>query len=97
MAEKETSDVDNVVFVGSKPVMNYVQAILTVVGEGVDDVVLKARGRAISRAVDAAEVIRNRMLEEFDITDIKTGTEEIEEEEGTSNVSTISITLEKTE
>lgn len=96
MAEKETSKMDNVVFVGNKPVMNYVQAILTLVGEGYDELTLKARGRAISRAVDAAEVTRNKMLEEFDIKEIITGTEQIEDENGTSNVSTISIVLGKT-
>lgn len=85
---------DNVVFVGSKEVMNYVLAITTQFNEGSDEVILKARGRAISTAVDAAEIVRNRFLPEVDILDITTDTEEIETDEGgTSNVSTISITL----
>ncbi len=85
---------DNVVYVGNKEVMNYVLAVTTQFNEGSDEVVLKARGRAISRAVDTAEIVRNRFLPDVDILDITTGTEEVENEEGeTSNVSTITIEL----
>ncbi|KXA93515.1 RNA-binding protein [candidate division MSBL1 archaeon SCGC-AAA259E22] len=85
---------DNVVFVGSKEVMTYVLAVTTQFNKGSDEVVLKARGAAISRAVDAAEIVRNRFLQNVEILDIKTKTEELEDEEGgTSNVSAISITL----
>lgn len=88
---------DNVVYVGSKEVMNYVLAVVTQINEGSDEVVLKARGRAISRAVDTAEIVKNRFLPDLDIKDIVTGTEEVESEDGTSNVSTISVTLGKSE
>ena len=85
---------DNTVFVGNKEVMNYVLAVTTQFNEGSDEVNIKARGRAISTAVDTAEIVKNRFLENVDIQDITTGTEEVENEEGdTSNVSTISITL----
>ncbi|KXA99850.1 RNA-binding protein [candidate division MSBL1 archaeon SCGC-AAA259O05] len=85
---------DNVVFVGSKEVMNYVLAVTTQFSEGSDEVILKARGRAISTAVDTAEITRNRFLQDVDIQDITTKTEELEDEEGgTSNVSAITITL----
>ncbi|KXA88989.1 RNA-binding protein [candidate division MSBL1 archaeon SCGC-AAA259I09] len=85
---------DNVVYVGNKEVMNYVLAVTTQFNEGSEEVILKARGRAISRAVDTAEIVRNRFLQDVEIKDITTGTEEIEGEEGeTSNVSTITITL----
>ncbi|KXB08639.1 RNA-binding protein [candidate division MSBL1 archaeon SCGC-AAA382M17] len=85
---------DNVVFVGSKEVMSYVLAVTTQFNEGSDEVVLKARGRAISTAVDAAEIVRNRFLQNVEILDITTKTVELEDEEGgTSNVSAMSITL----
>ncbi len=85
---------DNVVFVGSKEVMNYVLAVTTQFNEGSDEVILKARGSAISRAVDTAEIVRNRFLTDVDILDITTKTEELEDDEGeTSNVSAMSITL----
>lgn len=88
---------DNVVYVGNKEVMNYVLAVVTQINEGSDEVVLKARGRAISRTIDTAEIVKNRFLPELDILDIETDTEEIEGEDGTSNVSTISVTLGKGE
>lgn len=92
---KEKSD-ENTVFIGSKPSMSYVLAVITLVNEGANEILLKARGRAISRAVDVAEIVRNRFLQNLDILSIETGTEEIEREEGgTSNISTISISLGK--
>ena len=86
----------NVVFIGSKPVMSYVLACITQLNEGNQDLVLKARGRAISRAVDTAEIIRNRFVTDAVIKDIKISTEEIERSEGgTANVSAIEITISK--
>lgn len=52
----------NTVLIGKKPVMNYVIAVLTLVHQGVRDIVIKARGRAISKAVDTAEIIKKRFL-----------------------------------
>jgi DNA-binding protein len=86
---------DNVVFIGNKPVMNYVLAIVTQFNNGSAQVTVKARGKAISRAVDAVEVSRNRFLHEIKIKDIKIGTEKIATDRGDSNVSTIEIVLDK--
>jgi len=83
----------NTVYVGSKPVMTYVMAIITAMNNpDHDGVTIKARGRSISTAVDAAEITRNRYLKDFQST-VKIGTEELETEDGTRNVSTIEITL----
>ncbi len=87
---------DNTVYIGNKQVMNYVTAVMTQFNEGkTDEVDLMARGRAISRAVDVAEITRNRFLPNIEVNSIDIGTEEIEtEEEGDmTNVSTISIKL----
>ena len=54
---------DNTVFVGNKPVMNYVLAVVTQFNNGASEVAIKARGKAISRAVDTAEIALNRFLE----------------------------------
>ena len=62
--------------------------------QGSDEVVIKARGRAISRAVDTAEIVRNRFINDAVVKHIKIGTESIAREEGgTSNVSSIEICL----
>lgn len=87
---------ENVVYIGSKPVMNYCLAVLSSLQGSSDTVTLKARGRAISTAVDVAEVTKNRFLEDLAVENIEIGTEELESSEGQArNVSTISIVLKK--
>ncbi|MDI6654654.1 MAG: DNA-binding protein Alba [Candidatus Hydrothermarchaeota archaeon] len=87
---------DNIVYVGSKPTMNYVLAVTTQFTGASKEVVIKARGRAISRAVDVAEIIRRRFNTDAKIKDIKIGTEDLKTDEGgTIKVSSIEITLEK--
>ena len=94
-AEERRTD-ENVIYVGNKPPMSYVLAVVTQFQSGgSDEVVIKARGRAISRAVDAAEITRNRFIKDAEVKEIKIGTESItnEEEGRTSNVSSIEIIL----
>ncbi len=87
---------ENTVFIGSKETMNYVQAVMMQFSSGSDEVVIKARGRSISKAVDVAEITRQRFMEDTDITDIITETEKLDNDEGgTTNVSSMEITLSK--
>ncbi len=86
---------NNVVYVGNKPVMNYVLAVVKEFNNGASEVIIKARGKAISRAVDAAEVSRNRFLTEAKINGITIGTEKMQSENGSSNVSIIEIVIGK--
>lgn len=85
----------NTVFVGSKPVLNYVLACITLFRGGMEEIVVKARGRAISRAVDVVEVVRNRYMTDVKVKDISIGTEEVpsREENRMANVSSIEIRL----
>jgi DNA-binding protein len=94
---KETKRMDdNVVFVGQKPTMAYVLAVITQFTGGLKEVHLKARGRSISRAVDVAEIVKNRFLADVKVNNIDIGTEEREVEQGNKiNVSTIDIKLFK--
>jgi len=88
---------DNVIYVGNKPVMNYVLAAVTQFNEGTKEVTIKARGRAISRAVDTAEVVKNRFLMDVVIDKIQIGTEELKSEKGdTIKVSSIEIFMKRT-
>jgi DNA-binding protein len=94
MTAKEVNSEENTIFVGNKPPMSYVLAVVTQFNGGSDEVVIKARGRAISRAVDTAEITRNRFVTNARVKDIKIGTENITNEEGrNSNVSSIEISL----
>lgn len=94
--KKERTD-ENVIYVGHKPPMSYVLAVVTQFqGSGSEEVIIKARGRSISTAVDTAEIVRNRFITDAKIKEIKISTESITNEEGrTSNVSSIEISLTK--
>ena len=86
---------ENTIFIGNKPVMNYVLAVVTQFND-YDTVILRARGKAISRAVDTAEIVRNSFVPEADVTDIQISTEEVENYNNEkTNVSIIEIKLEK--
>jgi DNA-binding protein len=86
---------DDVVYVGNKPVMNYVLAVVTQFNDGTNNVTIKARGRAISRAVDVAEVVRNRFLNYVEVKDILISTEKVTSDRGETNVSAMEITIGK--
>lgn len=95
--EEEHSQTENVVLIGKKPVMNYVTACITFFNAGEKYVIVKARGRAISKAVDTVELLRRAFVKNLDIHNIDINTEELFKIEGQkSNVSTIEITVAKT-
>jgi len=87
----------NAVLIGKKPVMNYVLACITLLQGGAGELTVKARGRAISRAVDVVEIIRRRFMPDIKIKEIRIGTQQITGEEGgaPSNVSTMELVLTK--
>jgi len=88
---------ENIVFVGSKPPMSYVLAIITnLSASNAKEITLKARGRAISTAVDTAEITRRRFMKDLKVSKISIGTEEMPAREGENRarmVSTMEITL----
>jgi DNA-binding protein len=84
------------VLVGNKSVMNYVLATVIQFNQGARRVLVKARGRAISRAVDVAEIVRSSFLkDEVDVTNIRIGSETVGEGDKRRTISTIEILLEK--
>jgi DNA-binding protein len=95
----EMSEKSAIVFVGSKTPMDYVLAVMTTLSaSNAKEVVLKARGQAITTAVDVAEITRNRFLKDLKVSKIAIATEEMPAREGenrTRMVSTIEITLAK--
>ena len=93
MASRELA---TTVLVGKKPLMNYVLACLTTLQTGANEVIVKARGRAISRAVDVVQILQNRFYKDLKIKDIKIGTEQVTGQTGqTLNVSTIEIVVSR--
>jgi len=89
---------DNSVLIGRKPVMNYVLACISLFHGGASEISVKARGKAISRAVDVAEVTKRRFMPDLKVKKIGIGTDQLpprEDRNTQSNVSTIEITLTK--
>lgn len=83
---------ENTIFIGKKPLMSYVLAALRQINENDGTVVIKARGKAISRAVDVAEILRNQFATSATVDDIEISTERLTSDEGReSNVSSIEI------
>jgi len=93
------SEKSGIVFIGSKTPMDYVLAIITgLSASNAKEITLKARGRAITTAVDAAEITRRRFLKDLKISKIAIGTAEMSPREGENRarmVSTMEITLTK--
>lgn len=88
---------DNIIFIGQKPTMNYVLAVVTQFNGGSGEVIIKARGKAISKAVDVAEIARHRFVKDAAVSNIKIDTEQMVSEDGESaNVSSIEIYLTRT-
>ncbi|MEM0157242.1 MAG: DNA-binding protein Alba [Thermoplasmataceae archaeon] len=84
---------ENIIFVGKKPTMNYVLAVVTQFNNNIDHITIKARGKAISKAVDIAEITRHKFIQDAKYGNIKVETEVLQGERGESNVSSIEITL----
>jgi DNA-binding protein Alba len=85
----------NHIFVGKKPVMSYAMSAMVQLAQS-GDIVLKARGMVISRAVDVAEIVTKRLGNNtFEVRSIKIDTERLGEGEDIRNVSTIEIVVAK--
>ena len=89
---------DNNIFIGGKPFMNYVTGVvMQFTTKNAPEVIVKARGKFISRAVDVAEVTSKRFLTgQVNVNNIKIDSEEFQNKEGRNvRVSTIEIALKK--
>ncbi|MDF2769894.1 MAG: albA2 [Nitrososphaeraceae archaeon] len=83
---------NNEIFIGKKPLMTYVTATLVqLANEPI--VIIKARGKSITRAVDVAQIIVKRMdTLGYKIGPVKIGSELVQSQDGkTRNVSTIEV------
>ncbi len=89
---------DYAIYIGGKPFMNYVTAVvMQFTAKNADKVVIRSRGKFISKAVDVAEVVRSRFLkDQVSIENMEIGSEEFNNREGRNiRVSTFDIVLEK--
>ncbi len=89
---------ENLVRIGKKPIMNYVTACVTLFNSGNDEVMVRARGQAIEKAIDTVQMLRHGFLKNVLLKSINLGSEDVTRFDGTrGNISTIEITLAREE
>ena len=86
----------NLVRIGKKPIMNYVTACVTLFNSGNGEVMVRARGQAIEKAIDTVQMLRRGFLKDISIRKINLGSEDITRFDGTrGNISTMEIILSR--
>lgn len=93
--KKIAKENDNVIFIGSKPLVNYIRGIIMqFMKHNASEVIVKARGKFISKAVDAVEVAKRSLTEKnVQIKNIQIGSESFETDGKRTNISTIDIAM----
>lgn len=90
---------DNNIFIGSKPFMNYVTAVVTqFTTQKAEEVKLISRGKFIAKCVDVTEVAMKKFLKDLNlkVKEIKIDSQEFENKEGKKvTVSTMDIIIKK--
>jgi len=93
--QMQRSSPPNHIFVGKKPVMSYAMSALIQLTQA-GEITVKARGMAISRAVDVAEIVTKRLGNgQFQVKDIGINTEVVGEGAEQRNISSIEIVVGK--
>ena len=86
----------NLIRIGKKPVLSYVVACVTLFNSGKKEIMVRARGRSILKAVDTVEMLRNSFLKGVFIKSVEIGSENVRSYDGRgTSVSIIEIILAK--
>ncbi len=84
----------NMVRIGKKPLMNYVVACMTLLNTGVPEVMVRARGQSITKAVETVDLLKRAFMKNVRVYSVDIGTEEIKREDGSiASLSMIEIIL----
>ncbi len=84
----------NMVRIGKKPTMNYVVACMTLLNTGVGEVMVRARGQSITKAVETVDLLKRAFMKNIRVHSVDIGTEEIKREDGSiASLSMIEIIL----
>ena len=91
MSKKRT----DLVVVGRKPVMRYALAVLTSFNRGSTEVVVRGRGRAVAKCVDVVNTLRRSFYKDLKVEDVRLGTDQLQLDDRTVNVSFIEIRISR--
>ena len=88
----------NIVFIGKKPILTYLNATLTLLANE-PTVTIQARGRSIVTAVDVSQMIVKRMSAMgYKVSGVRIFSERLESKDGKErNVSTIEVDVSKSQ
>ena len=86
---------DNIVRIGKKSSMNYISACVTLFNNGKDRIIVRARGKVITKAVDVVEMLRRSFIKQLKVKSISLGSDEIIIDGKDVKISIIEIILEK--
>jgi DNA-binding protein len=93
-AFEDAENEPNIVRIGKKPVMNYVVACMTLLNSGVSEVMVRARGQSITKAVETVDLLRRAFLKNIQVQSVDIGTEQVQRQDGsTASLSMIEIIL----
>jgi len=92
--EDEVEEEPNIVRIGKKPIMNYVVACMTLLNNGVGEVMVRGRGQSITKAVETVDMLRRAFMKNIKVHSVDIGTEEIKRDDGSiASLSMIEIML----
>src|SRR5437867_3627085 len=84
----------NIVRIGKKPIMNYVVACMTLLNNGVGEVMVRGRGQSITKAVETVDMLKRAFMKNIKVHSVDIGTEEIKRDDGSiASLSMIEIML----
>lgn len=86
---------NNLIRIGKKPLMSYVVACVTLFNSGINKIIVRARGRAITKAVDVVQMLRRSFFKGLIVNSIRVGSDDIKFQGRDLTVSTIEIILSK--
>ncbi len=86
---------NNLIRIGKKPLMSYVVACVTLFNSGINKIIVRARGRAITKAVDVVEMLRRSFFKGLIVNSIEVGSDDFKFQGRDLTVSTIEIILTK--
>jgi DNA-binding protein len=85
----------DLIIVGRKPVLRYALAVLTSFNRGSTEVVVRGRGRAVTKCVDVVNTLRRSFYKDLKVEDVRLGTEQLQLGDRTVNVSFIEIRISR--
>lgn len=86
----------NMIRIGKKPLLSYVVACITLFNSGNNEIMVRARGRSIPKAVDTVEMLKRSFFKGLFVKSIEIGSEDIRRYNGRgTSISIIEIILTK--